>query len=92
MVIECQGHTDYQQAVTTLLNLAEQYVGHANNIGQQAAGSVQGAHQDTALQSAEKDLKTVIERYANKTSTDDLFEAINAVYRDADSDPDLKTW
>lgn len=92
MVVEIQGHPDYQNAITTLLNLAEQYGGHANTIGQQSIGSVKGAHEDTALQSAEKDLKTLIERFANNTSTDNLFDAINTIYRDADQDPELKKW
>ena len=38
------------------------------------------------------DLKTLIERFANSTSSDDLFDAINAIYRDADRDPELKGW
>ena len=36
--------------------------------------------------------KTLIERFANSTSTDDLFESINNIYRDADRDPELKDW
>lgn len=92
MIVEVQGHQDYQQAITTLLNLAEQYGGHANTIGQQSVGSVKGAHEDTALQTAEKDLRTLVERFANNTSTSNLFESINTIYRDADKDPDLKNW
>ena len=38
------------------------------------------------------DLKTLIERFANSTSSDDLFDAINNIYRDADKDPELKNW
>lgn len=38
------------------------------------------------------DLKTLIERFANSTSLDDLFDAINQIYRDADKDPELKDW
>ena len=37
-------------------------------------------------------LKTLLERFANSTSSDDLVEAINNVYRDADRDPELKRW
>ena len=37
-------------------------------------------------------LKTLIERFANYTSTDDLFDSINQIYRDADRDPELKNW
>lgn len=38
------------------------------------------------------DFKTLIERFANNTSLDDLFESINVIYRDADQDPELKGW
>ncbi|KAF1834695.1 hypothetical protein BDW02DRAFT_549830 [Decorospora gaudefroyi] len=109
MVVEIQGHQDYQRAIETLLNLAEQYTGHGRNLGQQSKGSVQGAHQDDALKTAEADLKvritgflsqnpwltnmkTLLERFANNTSFDDLMESINQVYRDADQDPELKNW
>ena len=37
-------------------------------------------------------IKTLIERFANSTSTDDLVESINNIYRDADKDPELKDW
>ena len=57
MVTECQGHPDYQQAIDTLLTLAETYAGHANTVGQQATGTVKGAHEDTSLKKAETDLK-----------------------------------
>jgi hypothetical protein len=36
--------------------------------------------------------KTLIERSANGTSTDDFLDAINNIYRDADKDPELKRW
>lgn len=38
------------------------------------------------------DLKTLLERFANSTSFDDLIDSINAIYRDADKDPELKDW
>lgn len=38
------------------------------------------------------DIKTLIERFANNTSTDDLLNSINQMYRDADRDPELKSW
>lgn len=37
-------------------------------------------------------LKLLIERFANGTSSDDLFDSINILYRDADRDPKLKSW
>ncbi|KAI9678598.1 MAG: hypothetical protein M1817_005655 [Caeruleum heppii] len=92
MVVEIQSHQDYQQAIETLLSLAETYQGHAQNVSQQTAGTVKGAHDDDHLSIAEADLRTLIERFANSTSADDLFDSINAIYRDADNDPELKGW
>ena len=46
-----------QQSIETLLSLAEEYGGHSKNLSQQGAGTVKGAHSDTALTSAETDLK-----------------------------------
>ena len=37
-------------------------------------------------------IKTLLERFANSTSSDDLFDAINAIYRDAEKDPELRQW
>jgi hypothetical protein len=92
MVVEIQGHQDYQRAIETMLRLAEQYAGHGKNVSQQATGTVKGAHQDDALQVAEADLKTLLERFANGTSFDDLIESVNQIYKDADRDPELKGW
>lgn len=111
MIVEVQSHQDYQRAIETLLNLVERYAGHGKQLGQQGAGTVQGAHQeDDALTRAEADMKvrilgfttenkhwltnikTLLERFANSTSADDLIDSINQVYKDADQDPELKGW
>lgn len=93
MLVEIQGHSDYQSAVNTLLYLAETYTGHAKNVADQTTGTVKDAHtSDNALATAEADLKTLIERFANNTSSEDLFDAVNNIYLDADRDPELKNW
>jgi hypothetical protein len=38
------------------------------------------------------DLKELLERFANSTSFDDLFDSINMIYQDANRDEELKTW
>ncbi|CRG83112.1 putative protein C32A11,02c [Talaromyces islandicus] len=92
MIVEIQGHSDYQQAVETLLTLAETYSGYGRNVTQQGSQSAKGARQNTNLQQAETNLRTLIERFANSTSTDDLFDSLNTIYRDAEKDPRLKDW
>jgi hypothetical protein len=90
MILECQQHPDYQEAITTLLDLAEQYGGHANTLAQGGTGTVKGTR--SSLAQAEADLKTLIERFANGTSSDDLWSAVNQIYKDAQKDPELKGW
>ena len=46
-----------QQAIETLLSLAEQYGGHGKTVGSQSVGSVQGAHTDDSLKGMEANLK-----------------------------------
>lgn len=90
MVLECQQHPDYEQAIETLLTLAEQYGRHANTY---AKGSTDTAKQTrSAFEQAEAALKTLIERFANGTSSDGVWEAIDQIYKDADRDPELKDW
>jgi Family of unknown function (DUF5923)/Protein of unknown function (DUF4449) len=100
-----------QQAIETLLDLAETYGRHGRDMSQAGAGTVKGAHTDDSLQIAETDLKvfsllgaisankepltkfkTLIERFANCTSSEDLFESITNIYKDADRDPELRNW
>jgi len=90
MILECQQHPDYQTAIQTLLDLAEEYGGHANRVAKGGSGTVQDAR--SGLAQAEGDLKTLIERFANGTSTDDLWSSINTIYDDADKDPELRGW
>lgn len=92
MIVEVQGHSDYQQAIETLLRLAEEYTGHTKSIAAQSQGTVKDAHGDNSLKTAETNFKTLLERFANGTSLDDFFEALNQIYKDADQDPELKKW
>ncbi|QPC77068.1 hypothetical protein HYE68_007820 [Fusarium pseudograminearum] len=90
MILECQQHEDYSQAIQTLLRLAETYSRHGRTVGQGSTETAKGAR--GGLGAAERDLRTIIERFANGTSTEDLWEAIGQIYRDADNDRELKDW
>jgi hypothetical protein len=90
MVLECQQHPDYMQAVTTLLDLGETYGKHGRHYTEGTAGTAKEAR--TGLSAAENDLRTLIERFANGTSTADLWASIDQIYKDADHDQELKNW
>lgn len=92
MVVEIQGHEDYLQAVDTLLYLAENYTDHAHYYAKDSANKNAGVAKDGHVQTAQRDFKVLIERFANYTSLDDLFDALNDLYADADRDPELKNY
>ncbi|KAF8450030.1 hypothetical protein BDZ91DRAFT_687019 [Kalaharituber pfeilii] len=92
MVVEIQGHRDYERAIDVLLELAETYRGHARTAVDEGRQQASSAREDDHLQRAETLLKTLIERFANYTSLDDLIDSINNIYRDADKDPELRSW
>ncbi|KAJ5899010.1 hypothetical protein N7495_003754 [Penicillium taxi] len=92
MIIEIQGHADYQQAVETLLFMAEKYAGHTKNLGQQSGSAVKDIRSTSSVMTVEYNLRTLIERFANNTSLSDFFDSLNNIYRDADKDPELRGW
>lgn len=90
IVLECQQHPDYSQAIQALLRLAEEYGKHGSNYSKGSAGSAKEARSGFAA--AEADLRTLLERFANGTSTEDLWASIGQIYEDANKDPELKGW
>ncbi|GJN70050.1 hypothetical protein PLICBS_004102 [Purpureocillium lilacinum] len=90
MILECQQHPDFSPAIQTLLRLAESYGKHGSTLGEDSAGSAKQAR--SGLKAAEDDLRTLIERFANGTSTSDLWASISQVYKDADKDQELRNW
>ncbi|KAJ6090135.1 hypothetical protein N7486_008950 [Penicillium sp. IBT 16267x] len=92
MIIEVQGHADYQQAIETLLDMAEKYAGHTKQAGTQSGGAVKDIRANDSVQAVENNLRTLIERFANNTSLSDFFESLDNIYRDADKDPELRGW
>ncbi len=60
MVIECQQHPDYQQAIQTLLDLAEEYGRHARSLAKGGSGTVQDTRSNLAQ--AEMSLKVRVHR------------------------------
>ncbi|KAK9430848.1 hypothetical protein V1505DRAFT_406032 [Lipomyces doorenjongii] len=94
MVVEIQGHSDYQNAIDSLLDLAETYKGRVGTAADQSQSKVKKISENDHLQLAQNHLKASIlmERFANNTSLDDLLDTFNDLYVDADNDPVLKGW
>ncbi|PKS13252.1 hypothetical protein jhhlp_000023, partial [Lomentospora prolificans] len=90
MIIECQQHPDYSRAVETLLNLAEQYGRHGRTAAEGGSGTIKQTR--THLQKAQDDLKLIIERFANGTSSDPLWNSVESLFEAARHDDELRNW
>ncbi|KAH7919183.1 hypothetical protein BV22DRAFT_1108163 [Leucogyrophana mollusca] len=92
VIIECQKHDDYQEAIKWLLSFAEEYAGHGRHIadhGKESGGSISS---DPALQTATSELRALLERFANGQSMDIVFDAANALIDDARRDEEFRSW
>ncbi|CAI7636926.1 unnamed protein product [Penicillium pancosmium] len=92
MIIEVQGHADYQQAIETLLTMAEKYAGHTKTATGESGNAIRDVRGNDSIKAVEYNLRTLIERFANNTSLTDFFDSLNNIYRDADKDPELRGW
>jgi len=92
MVVEIQGHEDYQQAIDALFTLVKEYTGHSQRLTQEGRHRTSKIFNDENVRTARIDLKTLLERFADYTSLDDFFDALNDIYADAERDSELKNW
>lgn len=92
MIIECQRHDDYQESVKWLLGFLEEYTGHAKTATSQGAQSHDAVRSDPSLQQALSEIRTLLERFANGKSFNGITDRVNALYDDANNDPELRGW
>ena len=92
VVVECQRHRDYQDAMEYFLTTFEQYKGHASTVHDQAVGSAANVRSEANVATAETTFRRLIERFANGRPTQPIIDAIDQLYTDAKNDPELKDW
>lgn len=85
-------HNDYDDAINFFLDKADTYKGHSQHLTGKGQESVGAVAEDPAFQQAYSEFKTLLERFANGQSMDPIFDAVNALYTDADNDPELRQW
>ncbi|EDR16148.1 uncharacterized protein LACBIDRAFT_187323 [Laccaria bicolor S238N-H82] len=92
VIMECQKHDDYQESITWLLDYFDEYVGHGRGIAGNGHEHVKGVANDSKLSLSVKELRTLLERFANNTSMDVIFDAIDVLVDDARHDQALGDW
>ncbi|KIY66782.1 hypothetical protein CYLTODRAFT_444462 [Cylindrobasidium torrendii FP15055 ss-10] len=92
VLIECQRHPDYQESITWLLDFAEEYVRHGQNIAEGHAAGVGEVSKDPALDRTLGDLRTIVERSPGGKTLELIKDPLDALVDDARRDPELRRW
>ncbi|KAI0666645.1 hypothetical protein C8Q78DRAFT_994733 [Trametes maxima] len=92
VIYECQSHEDYQGSMQWLLNFLEEYATHGRTIASHGKDSHQQLSSDPNLQTSLREIRTLLERFANGRSLDTIGDAIRALYDDAQRDERLRHW
>ncbi|KAG9004988.1 hypothetical protein FRB90_010641 [Tulasnella sp. 427] len=92
VIVECQKHQDYVQALTWFLDTFESYIGHGKNLTSNTTGQASDVLNDPSLRQASTELRTLLERFANGRSMEGIEDASRALYEDAQKDEGLRNW
>ncbi|CCF49801.1 uncharacterized protein UHOR_13922 [Ustilago hordei] len=90
VVVECQRHRDYQDAMDYFLTFFEQYKGHASHVATQSTQAAKNVRSDGNVATAETSFRRLIERFANGAPTQPIIDAVDQLYTDAQNDPELR--
>jgi hypothetical protein len=92
VVVDCQEHKDYQEAIHFFLDKAENYKGHAKHVQSHGKDSAAKVADDPAYNAASLQFRTLLERFANGRSMQPLWDAVDQMYTDAREDEGLRNW
>ncbi|WWC90750.1 uncharacterized protein L201_005687 [Kwoniella dendrophila CBS 6074] len=90
VVVECQEHKDYQEAISWLLDTLENYQGHAKHVANKGVGSAQAVADDPSIGDSTLKFRTLLERFANGRSMNGITDALDQIYSDAQNDSHLR--
>ena len=93
VVVECQSHPSYQEAISWLLSTIEAYFKQAKGVGANQTKTATGLFShDPILQQAWQELRVLLERFANNRSLDPTFDAVQKIWNDAKEDDQFRAW
>jgi hypothetical protein len=93
VILECQKHEDYQESIRWLLGYVEDYAKHGRTAASSGTRETQSnISADPNVNLAIRELRTLLERFANGTSLDIVIEPANVLIDDSRRDPELREW
>lgn len=75
-----------------LIGYLEEYFGHAQTTASKSKEHSSGVREDASLNQAMAELRTLLERFADGRSMDDMKSRFQALYDDAQNDQELRNW
>ncbi|KAG6885293.1 hypothetical protein C0993_003577 [Termitomyces sp. T159_Od127] len=106
VIIECQKHDDYQEAIRWLLDYVGAYATQGRKKAKehrkdaQAVGEVSSFTSisnkrrgfDKSLKRSIREIRTLLERFANNQTMEPIIDAFNVLRDDAQRDKELRDW
>lgn len=93
VVVECQSHPAYKNALEWFLDTIETYFKHGQNLAKlQKDHTASIFDDDPVLNRTSGEMRTLLERFANGKSLDGVFDAISKLWEDANNDEELRHW
>ncbi|KAF5347588.1 hypothetical protein D9756_010708 [Leucocoprinus leucothites] len=92
VVLECQRHDDYQESIRWLLSYIEDYAKHGRHIATNGQSTGKSAFSEPRVDLSLREVRTLLERFANNTSIDGIIDAANVLIDDSRRDPELRRW
>lgn len=92
VLVECQRHKDYQDAMDFFLTAFENYKGVANDMHTQTEQNAKSLSSEGNLSTAHASFRKVLERFANGRPSQPMLDALDVIYNDCAKDPELKQY
>ncbi|CCO29211.1 hypothetical protein BN14_03216 [Rhizoctonia solani AG-1 IB] len=92
VIVECQKHDDYQASIKWFLSAIETYHGHSRTVASTGQNSAQNVTSDPTLRLATRELRTLLERFANGQSMEPILQATGDLWDAAQKDEGLRAW
>ncbi|KAG6890844.1 hypothetical protein C0992_012483 [Termitomyces sp. T32_za158] len=85
-------HDDYQEAINWLLAYIGAYATEGRKKAQEHRKDVRAVGEDKSLKRSIREIRTLLERFANNESMESIVDAFNVLRDDAQRDKELRDW
>ncbi|KNZ77287.1 hypothetical protein J132_05945 [Termitomyces sp. J132] len=92
VIIECQKHDDYQEAIRWLLAYIGAYATQGRQKAKEHRKDANAVGDNKNLKRSIREIRTLLERFADNKSMEPIIDAFNVLRDDAERDKELSDW